>query len=855
MVNQVNKKISLKIANPKLSEEWHPTKNDDLTPNDITTGSNKKVWWVCKEGHEWEAFIANRTKGQGCPFCSGRRAHANNCLHTLNVDLSKQWHPIKNGNLTSKDVTLNSSKKVWWICEYNHEWQASVTSRNRGSGCPYCAGQLVCIDNSLYTSNPELIRQWHPVRNGELTPSDVTAGSGKKAWWVCEKGHEWEAIISNRAKKGRGCPFCTNQYIGHDNSLQVLNIELSNQWHPTKNGNLTPADVAPAANKKVWWLCGKEHEWQDTIAHRASGRGCPYCSGKRVCYDNCLQTLYPEISKQWHFNKNKNTTPNDVTANSNKKVWWRCEKGHEWKAVIASRTNGRGCPDCSKESQTSFPEQAIYFYVNTVFNDTINRHRHNDKWEIDIFVPCLNFGIEYDGIYYHGEGKTSDVIKEEHITSAGIRILRVKEHEDSSEACYLRGNVIYCSKRLLKQQLDEVIQKCFEYIGKNITHSTYDINVNVKRDTTKIHNLYIKTEKEGSLLAKFPELSKQWHPTKNLNIKPDMIKPSSNKKFWWLCDKGHEWEAVIGSRAKGKNCPYCSGRFVLPENCLETLNPELSKQWHPTKNGTFTPRNVKTGTHKKVWWLCEKGHEWKATIFSRTSGVGCPYCMNKSVNAENCLQTTKPLLASQWHPNKNGKLTPYDVSSGSGKKVWWLCEKKHEWEAPIAARSNGRGCPYCSGRRASNENCLQTVNPELSSQWFYGKNGSLTPEDVGSHSNKKVWWRCEKGHEWEAVIASRTNGKGCPYCSGRFAHEGNSLQSLYPTLSAQWHKTKNGSLTPDRVTVGSKKKAWWVCDNGHEWEATVYNRAKLGRGCPYCSEKLPDKTFEARYNLFEEVSK
>jgi len=381
---------------------------------------------------------------------------------------------------------------------------------------------------------------------------------------------------------------------------------------------------------------------------------------------------------------------------------------------------------------------------------------------------------------------------------------------------------------------------CFEYISEHITRDFNGTDVNTRRDMTKIHNLYIKNEKEGSLLAKHPKLAKQWHPTKNLKIKPDMVKSNSNKKFWWLCDKGHEWEAVINSRVSGKNCPYCSGRFVLLENCLETLNVELSKQWHPTKNGTLTPRDVKTGTHKKVWWLCEKGHEWEAAIFTRTSGVGCPYCANKRVDVTNCLQTINPFLAKQWHPSKNGKLTPYDVTSGSSKKVWWLCEKEHEWESPVAARSNGRGCPYCSGRVARVDTCLQTLNTELARQWNYSKNGDLTPNEVGAYSNKKVWWRCEKGHEWEAVIASRMSGKRCPFCSGRYANDDNNLQRINPELSRQWHPSKNGNLSPYDVKAGSKKKVWWHCDQGHEWEATVYNRAKLGRGCPYC-RKLKTK--------------
>jgi len=65
---------SLQVINPKLSKEWHPTKNGVLTPEDVTPYSNKKVWWVCEKKHEWSVAICNRNRGTGCPYCSGRVA-------------------------------------------------------------------------------------------------------------------------------------------------------------------------------------------------------------------------------------------------------------------------------------------------------------------------------------------------------------------------------------------------------------------------------------------------------------------------------------------------------------------------------------------------------------------------------------------------------------------------------------------------------------------------------------------------------------------------------------------------------------------------------------------------------------
>ena len=115
-------------------------------------------------------------------------------------------------------------------------------------------------------------------------------------------------------------------------------------------------------------------------------------------------------------------------------------------------------------------------------------------------------------------------------------------------------------------------------------------------------------------------------------------------------------------------------------------------------------------------------------------------------------------------------LKPEDFMPNSNKKVWWKCSKGHEWQAIIQDRNKGTGCPYCSGRYAiKGVNDLQTVNPTLANEWNYEKNNGLTPADVMPNSDKKVWWKCKNGHEWQAMIGNRHRGNGCPYCSGRYA--------------------------------------------------------------------------------------
>ena len=341
---KLTESYNLKTINPKLAKEWHPKKNGYLTPKDVTPGSSKKVYWFCDKGHEWAASVNQRNAGSRCPFCHSKALCDDNCLQTLNRDLAKQWHPTKNGSLSPRDVMPNANKKVWWICERNHEWEATISSRNNGAGCPYCARYADHGDN-LSIKNPELSKQWHPTKNGNLTPMDVTLNSSRKVWWICEKNHEWDAVVNARAM-GNGCPYCAGRDGRRNLKLITESPELSKEWHPTKNGNLTPKNVSPYSRKKAWWICKYNHEWKAIISSRSDGTGCPYCTGKAVCEDNCLQTKNPELSRQWHPTKNGKLTPKDVTPGSGKKVWWLCSHNHEWQAYVYHRNKGSGCFSC-----------------------------------------------------------------------------------------------------------------------------------------------------------------------------------------------------------------------------------------------------------------------------------------------------------------------------------------------------------------------------------------------------------------------------------------------------------------------------------------------------------------------------
>ncbi len=680
--------------NKILVNEWHPTKNGELTPKDVTPNSGKKVWWLCEKGHEWQATVNDRSRNRGCPFCAGRKVCKDNSLLFLKPLIAAEWHPVKNKPLKPSEVTVNSNKKVWWLCEKNHEWLEKISERSKGNNCPYCSGRRVCIDNSLEFVSPKLAQEWHPSKNGLLKPSDVTTKSGKTVWWKCEKGHEWKAKIYNRSY-GTTCPYCSNKKVCDDNSLENINPELAEEWHPSKNKLLKPSDVVPYSNKKVWWKCKEGHEWQTTISSRNQGSKCPYCSGLYPTELNNLAIINPKLDQEWHPDKNGLLKPTDVSPKAKMKVWWICKRGHEWEAAIYSRAIGNNCPICN--SQTSAPELRIFSEIKFLFNDAKLREKIFNV-EADIYIPTLRLALEIDGAYWHKNKTEQDFKKNSILNANNVHVIRVREKGLKPLA---EWDIIYN-----KKTIDfDIIYKLIETILLNFDLSSEkreNINLYLSEKQFINNDFFIELLERlpspipGNSLADInPELIREWHPEKNGNLTPYDVFPNSDTKVWWICDEGHEWEAVIGSRNKGRKCPYCSGNIISYEKSLKAVNPKLLNEWDYEKNIEISPENVFPNSVKKVWWKCEKGHSWQATISNRYNGTMCPFCSGNKVCDDNSLAFLNPELSKEWHPTNNFGLTPHDVTASSGKKVWWLCMEGHEWRATIYKRNNGTGCPVC----------------------------------------------------------------------------------------------------------------------------------------------------------------
>lgn len=352
-------------------------------------------------------------------------------------------------------------------------------------------------------------------------------------------------------------------------------------FYKEKNKNIKLKNITCGSSKKVWWKCHKcGHEWQTTVANRAGSlkRGCPKCSRveaakkhslTRASKNNILK-LYPDLALEWHPTKNGSLTPDNISYGSEKKVWWKCSWcKQEWQCAINNRTiRGAGCPNCSKSS-TSFPEQALFYYIKKYFGDSVNRDLSNG-FELDIYIPSKKIGIEYDGIRWHNSDSSwlKDNKKDEICKKCGIKLFRLRNKKLKKTRW---AKIISINDGNIKD-LELSINVILNYL--NVKSAEIDIMT----DMFDIMSMYRRNLKKESLLFKYPNIASEWHPTKNGELLPENIYCSSGKKVWWKCPKcGYEWQATPNHRTRKRTggysgCPKCSVNRINDINKVEVIN-------------------------------------------------------------------------------------------------------------------------------------------------------------------------------------------------------------------------------------------------------------------------------------------
>ncbi|QST02126.1 hypothetical protein IMZ31_21995 (plasmid) [Pontibacillus sp. ALD_SL1] len=689
--------------------------------------------------------------------------------------IAAEWHPTKNGEHTAEEIHYRSKERVWWKCPEaeDHEWEVAVVSRTATkSGCPFCKGTRSPRSKSLGVVYPKLAEEWHPIKNGDQTPYDISAHNGKKVWWLCPKGHTYDMKLSNRVYHNHNCPYCGNRRVNGENNLAKQNPALAGEWHPEYNGDVTPADRTPKSSKKAWWLCPNgvlaEHAWETTISNRAKGKGCPYCAGRLVHPDNCFANHYPDKAKEWHPHLNGELTPNDVTSRSTKKVWWKCEHGHEWETTPVSRAKGAGCLVCTNQIAGGTNTLA---YANP------------------------NLAAEWHPTY-NGELTPDDVIA----NSSHKRWWKCEKNHEWEATVHSRnaGN------------------KCPYCRG-------------------------FYTTEENALATIAPRLVHEWHPTHNGELTPENVSYATHEKVWWKCQYGHEWEANVWNRVNGNRCPDCSSGMSTsyPEQLLfhmlkpffkdvtnrERVNGEEVDVYVPSLplaieyDGAFyhgeSLRKREDEKNKALYEagvplirIREKRRAEGTALLSET--YGCFNIVRENSYSDASFQLVMEELL-QWIEKEHNLTLDREKVPHANAVV-----------SEVAERLRTQGV----------EKNLAVTKPDIAKEWHPTLNGTVEPIHYSFGSGQKVWWLCPNGHPYIAGIGKRTNGTNCPHCSDKIRKQ-NSLAAYYPVLAKEWDAEKNEKKATTTSSYDTREYSW-VCDQGHEWEASPLERTQHGEGCPEC---------------------
>lgn len=341
---------------------------------------------------------------------------------------------------------------------------------------------------------------------------------------------------------------------------------------------------------------------------------------------NDIITLRPYLVNEWDYENNKDK-PEEFTYGSSYKAHWVCKFGHHWQASIYERYKGTGCPICSKGLNTSYPEQFLYSCIKQLYAKTISRGKF-EGYEFDVTIPELKTCIEYSGEHWEHNNSNS---KLKLCNDYSVRYIEIIESRALNNELVMISDHTY--KYGSYNNKEEFILKFLE-VALNINTTHIDIE---KAKCEAIQN----SKRNGANDNKLSNNIKLTHEWSGKNItKPDDYTEHSGHKVWWKCSTcGHEWQAIINARSRGRGCPKCKGSKTLDRNIqyinkqlesgnsLLNFDEELCKEWDYSLND-IGPDSVTPGSNRKVWWTCKLcGHHWQSMIYSRAKlGRGCPKC-------------------------------------------------------------------------------------------------------------------------------------------------------------------------------------------------------------------------------------
>lgn len=489
---------------PDAAKMLLPENNDGVHADEILfCECGRKRKWYCESCDlTFDATVREVVKN-GCHICGKHKRKKLLSLAELYPSIANDWDEERNGISAQLFMPWGKSDSVyWWHCENcGQSYQMRLISKTQDRGCPVCQGKIVVRGyNDIDTLKPEVADLWSD-KNGEKKSWMYTIGSGKQAWFICpECGEERYAHINAICNISTLCGKCSGKlrsrmHIEKYGSLKDRYPAVAEQWHPSKNGDITPDMVSPRSDFLAYWYCRKhEYTWSARVATRTSKGNaignCPECIREinmRPEHGSSLKDLYPKIADEWDYDNNDGMRPEDFAPMSHKHVSWICPKcdSHYVKRISHRTVYGRGC-SCTSQKLTSFPEKAIFHYVSMVYPEAIPNYKpSNDifgRMEVDVYIPSINTGIEYDGEYWHQDSER-DETKDYACFLSSMQLIRVRESKCPDY------DLTICYRKVVRaDQSDKALDDCIREVLGMIS-PTSEVDVDTKRDHDAIMSL------------------------------------------------------------------------------------------------------------------------------------------------------------------------------------------------------------------------------------------------------------------------------------------------------------------------------------------------------------------------------
>ena len=614
------------------------------------------------------------------------------------------------------------------------------------------------------SSYPNLVKEWHPKKNGDLSPKSISYGSKKKIWWVCNKGHEWEASVQSRSTRNTNCPYCSGNKVSKENSFSNNFPNLLKYW--SLKNILKPNEVTYKSNKKVLWNCDKGHEWEAVISSLANGTGCPYCANKKIDSKNNFASKFPEKVKFWDYTKNKEDPKKLAPGSSKKKYWFICENNHSFDITLNNLTSlNRWCPFCAGKKVTKDDNLLIHSpKICEEWNYKKNKENpENYKAKSNKKVWCIcNKGHEWEAVISsRANGSSCPFCSNRKVfLQNSLSYL----YPDLAKEYDYKKNIVKDASLILAGTRESVWWKCIRghswktsvanrTIGKtNCPKCSKQTSLPEIRVFSEIKHLFNDTKHREKIASKEADIL---IPSFKLVIEYDGYYYHKNK----LSEDRKKTDDFLklGYQVVRLRCSpleiWNSNQIQVPENGVitkEIINSLLKLISNLVTIDTSLIKNYLVKEH------FQNDKDYKKII----SYLPAP-------EPEKSLKFNFPEISNEWDYEKNYPLLPSMFSPRSGLSVWWKCINGHSWKTTLDKRVSGRNCPVCSHKVAGHDYNLAVINPDLASQWYQPQNGNITPYDVTPKSDKKFWWVCKKNHFHFASISDKSRRNTCPFCKGK----------------------------------------------------------------------------------------